>query len=163
MINRPKPPPHILKRLKEEEKAKKAKRQKRSTEEDPKRMTANSFGVKLQAETTSEGIRTQYPFKPPLRKIQEKNEDEEPYRMGRKKDEGYLSEQKAKRGKSMNAKFLKSNGFSKNGLNNTSYQSNFHDTAISTSTSKHFISSPAPNGEEKRKINRSESLIARST
>lgn len=163
MINRPKPPPHILKRLKQEEKEKKAKRESRKTErEDPKRMTASAFGVKLQADNESEGIRTQYPFKPPLRKIPEKNEEEEPYRLNKKKDASYLSEQKAKRGKSVNAKFLQSNGFSKNG-NNTTYQSNFHETAISTSTSKNFISSPFPDEGEKRKYNRSESLIARST
>jgi len=162
MINRPKPPPHILKRLQLEEQEKRAKREKKlKSISDPKRMTANAFGHKLQTEHTEEGIRTEYPFKPILRKIPEKNEDE-PYGRKSKNDKSYLSEERSKRGKSLNSKFIQSNGFTKSAFNNsTSYQTNFNDAAISTTTSKNFITSPHQK-EEKRSYQRSDSIIARS-
>ena len=70
----------------------------------------------------------------------------------------------AKRGKSLNHNALKSNGFSRSAINNsTSYQSNFNDAAISTSTSKNFIQSPMANMDNKKSFQRAESLIARST
>ena len=79
MINRPKPPPHILKRLKEEEAKKKAKREKRKKPKTLNRnngnRTSTDFGKDLQSETQSETFNTQYPFKPKLNQIREVNED----------------------------------------------------------------------------------------
>lgn len=70
----------------------------------------------------------------------------------------------SKRGKSLNHNALKSNGFSRSGINNsTSYQTNFNDAAKSTSTSKNFIQSPMATLENKKSYQRAESLIARST
>lgn len=75
------------------------------------------------------------------------------------------TEVRGKRGKSMNPNAVKSNGFLKSGINNsTSYQSNFNDAAFSTSTSKNFMREmPNETQESKRNIKRSDSLIARST
>ena len=75
------------------------------------------------------------------------------------------TEVRGKRGKSMNPNAVKSNGFLKSGINNsTSYQSNFNDAAFSTSTSKKFMREmPNETQESKRNIKRSDSLIARST
>ena len=127
-----------------------------------KRMTANAFGNKLQAENSQDGLKTEYPFKPPLNKIREENEDE-PYKNTMRREHSYVKT-KAKRGSSVNSKYLQSNGFSKSIVNNnTSYQSNFHDTAISTSTSKNFITSPMQKTNNFKNYKRSESLIARST
>lgn len=167
MINRPKPPPHILKRLKQEEAEKKSRQErcKNRRNEDMKRMTANAFGAKLQTnEDEDEGMKTQYPFKPPLRKIKEENEDG-PYKNAVTRENTYMSsESKNKRGQSVNSKYMQSNGFNKSSIaNNTSYQSNFQETAISTSTSKNFMASPMHGSEKPRKsYKRSESLIARS-
>lgn len=162
MINRPKPPPHILKRLQEEESRKKSRQERRKKKADMKRMTANAFGNKLQAENSQDGLKTEYPFKPPLNKIREENEDE-PYKNTMRREHSYVKT-KAKRGSSVNSKYLQSNGFSKSIVNNnTSYQSNFHDTAISTSTSKNFITSPMQKTNNFKNYKRSESLIARST
>ena len=69
----------------------------------------------------------------------------------------------SKRGKSLSHNSMKSNGFSRSAINNsTSYQSNFNDAAQSTSTSKHFNQSPMTGAEHKKPNQRSESLVARS-
>lgn len=131
--------------------------------QDPKNLTTNNFGKDLNTENSKEAFNTQYPFKPPLRKIMEENEDE-PYknRMKRKVPTGM--EVNTKRGKSMNPNAVKSNGFSRSAINNsTSYQTNFNDAAISTSTSKNFMNSPLTTIDNKKNIKRSESLIARSS
>jgi hypothetical protein len=165
MINRPKPPPHILKRI---EKVKAEKRAKQNNmrsrrNEDMKRMTANAFGAKLQTTENDEGMKTQYPFKPPLKKIREENE-EGPYKNSNRSENNFKTEKKMKRGQSVNSNpVMQSNGFAKSMMgNNTSYQSNFQDTAISTSTSKNFVTSPMQNSERPSKYKRSESLLARS-
>ena len=79
MINRPKPPPHIQKRIKEEEAKKKAQREKRSqnktSNNDIRSMTGSHFGKDLQTESNKEAFNTQYPLKPFLNKIKEENED----------------------------------------------------------------------------------------
>lgn len=167
MINRPKPPPHILKRLKEEESKKKQRREHKMSNKahnrDTKNLTANHFGKDLQAETSKESFNTQYPFKPPLKKIIEENEDA-PYQTRSKRNLVKDMEASAKRGRSMNPNALKSNGFAKSAINNsTSYQTNFNDVAISTSTSKNFMQSPLTTIENKKSFQRSESLIARSS
>ena len=166
MINRPKPPPHILKRLKAEEAEKKAKREKRnragtsSSTKDPKNLTTFAFGKDLQTDNNQDAFNTQYPFKG-LTKIPEKVEDETERRAKKKHD--YMSNQKSKRGKSMNPKSIQSNGFAKTtGGNSTAYQSNFNDADNSTTTSKNMFTSPVPKAEYRKNYQRSESLIARS-
>lgn len=168
MINRPKPPPHILKRLKEEEAQKKARREKRLQRSghkiDCKNMTANAFGKGLNHEPSDDAFNTQYPFKPPLHHITEENEEEAAKKRANKKHPYQNMEVNTKRGKSMNPKAMRSNGFSRSGINNsTSYQSNFNDAAFSTSTSKNFMNSPMGNTENRKTYHRSESLVARSS
>lgn len=165
MINRPKPPPHILKRLKQEEQDKKSRQDRKLAKDvDMKRMTANSFGTKLQAPASQEGVKTQYPFKPPLKQIQEENEEGGPYKNLMRRESSYLSEKKQKRGSSVNPKYLQSNGFTQSAVgNNTSYQNGFNETAISTSTSKNFQTSPMQRSLNYKSYKRSESLIARSS
>lgn len=64
---------------------------------------------------------------------------------------------------SLNPNILKSNGFSKSTINNsTAYQSNFNEVAISTSTSKKFIPNQIEHHESYKHYQRSESLIDRS-
>ena len=167
LINRPKPPPHILKRLKEEENKKKQRRENKMIDKDhnrdTKNLTANNFRKELQTETSKESFNTQYPFKPPLKKIIEENEDA-PYQHRTKRNLAKDMELSAKRGRSMNPNALKSNGFARSAVNNsTSYQTNFNDVAISTSTSKNFMQSPLTTIENKKNFQRSESLVARST
>jgi hypothetical protein len=167
MINRPKPPPHILKRLKEEEVKKKQKREKRNHNrtfynQDQKNLTGNNFAQGINTDFDKESMTTEYPLKTPLKKIAEETEDE-PYNNIKKFKALKEIKTSMKRGKSVNAAAMKSNGFAKSTMNNsTSYQSNFGDAAISTSTTKNFMQSPLTTIENKRNYQRSESLIARS-
>ena len=170
MINRPKPPPHILKKMQNNktpkmmQKLTKRKVNSSLVQKDPKNLTANAFGKDLQTDNYKEIFNTQYPFQGPLKRIPEQNEDEN-LKISRRDKNLSKTEVRGKRGKSMNHKALKSNGFSKSGINNnSSYQSNFNDAAISTSTSKHFINNVQNEHQEsKQNIHRSDSLIARST
>jgi hypothetical protein len=114
----------------------------------------------LQSDFDKESMATEYPFKSPLKKIAEENEDH-PYKSSKRKQKTELS---SKRGKSLNYNAIRSNGFTRSGINNsTSYQSNFNDAAFSTSTSKHFLQSPLTTIENKKVYQRSDSLIARSS
>ncbi|CAI2384054.1 unnamed protein product [Moneuplotes crassus] len=167
MINRPKPPPHILKRLKEEEGMRKRKLRIRKLRtnnhhKDKKNMTASNFSKELKPEARSTILNTHYPFKPTLKKIKEVNEDNDHQEVSHKKPPLHLDFH-PKRGKHF-AKAMNSNGFSRSGINNsTSYQTNFNDVALSTSSSRNFVQSPHRSSLESRNTaKRANSLIARS-
>jgi len=131
---------------------------------DPKNMTTNAFGKDLNTENHKESFNTQYPFKGPLKRIPEQNE-EEPFKYSRRSSKESNSEMKAKRGKSMYPNKIKSTRSNKSVLsNNVAYQTDrdFHEE--NTGMSRHYINnSPAINTDSKKNYQRAGSLIARST
>ena len=102
MINRPKPPPHILKKQKEKEEAKRDRIKRKApsalNNQDPKYLTASSFNKELQSDTKNEISSTQYSFKGPLKRIPEQNEDEN-YKNSHRESNLIKSEPREKRGK----------------------------------------------------------------
>lgn len=104
MINRPKPPPHILKKQKEREEARNNRNNRKApsalSNQDPKYLTASSFNKEMYTDAKNEVSSTQYSFKGPLKRIPEQNEDEN-YKHSSRDKNLINSEKREKRGKSI--------------------------------------------------------------